>query len=153
MPRVDHSHMGQIAHPGRRRGAACAVALGVTLAASPLLSGCSTSGAAATTTLRGALSAVVVHADGTTVPGLDGLRLRRADVVHTAPGGRAELVTGSRTVYVGSEAAVEVDDGAHQQLRTGAVVADAQHGSPLHLQVGGLDVFTPAGAAVRAERG
>jgi hypothetical protein len=73
--------------------------------------------------------------------------------VRTGPGGRAELVTRSRVVYVGSQAAVQVVDGAHQVLRLGGVVANAQHGAPaLDIEVGGLDVHTPSGSAVRAER-
>ena len=43
-------------------------------------------------------------------------------------------------------------DGENQQLRHGALVVDAQHGSGLDLQVAGLDVSAPAGTALRAER-
>src|SRR4051794_16894083 len=111
--------MGQSAHPGRRRGGRCALFAAVALAGGPFLAGCSTSVAAATTTLRGALAATVIHSDGSTIPGIDGLRLRPGDVVRTAAGGRAELVTRSRIVYVASQAAVQVVDGEHQQLRTG----------------------------------
>jgi hypothetical protein len=129
--------------------ALCAAA---SVAAAPFLTGCSSSVEAATTTLRGVLAATVVHVDGSTRTAVDGLQLRADDVVRTGAGGRAELVTADRVVYVGSQAAVQVLDGAHQVLRLGAVVADAQHGPGLHLQVAGLDVDTPAGSAVRAER-
>src|ERR1700758_32094 len=116
--------MGQRPHPGRSL-ALCAAA---SLAAVPLLSGCGTSVSAASTTVEGVLSATIVHTDGTTRPAVDGLRLRAGDVVQTGSGGRAELITQSRVVYVGSQAAVQVVDGDHQVLRTGAMVADAQHG-------------------------
>src|SRR3954469_5856368 len=140
--------MGQRAHPGRT-AVVCAAA---SLAALPVLTGCGSSVASATTTLHGGLGATVVHVDGSTRPGVEGLRLRPDGVVRTASGGRAELVTGTRTVYLGSSAALQVQDGARQVLRHGALVADAQRGPGLHLQVAGLDVDTPAGSALRAER-
>src|SRR3954468_18500021 len=144
----DHRHMGQSAHPGRTRAAIAAA--GVVVAAT--MTGCSSSLASATTTLSAVAGASVVHADGSTVAAVDGLRLRPGDVVRTGPGGRAELVTRARHVYVGSEASVQVIDGEHQQLRHGAVVVDAQRGSGLTLRVAGLDVSAPAGTALRAER-
>ena len=156
---TDHGHMGQTVHPGRapraqwrrRRGFAL-LAVG-SLAAAPFLTGCSSSVAAASTSLRGVLAATVVHSDGTTRPALDGLTLKPGDVVRTGPGGRAELVTRSRVVYVGSQASVQVVDGAHQVLRLGSVVANAQRGAPaLDIEVGSLDVHTPSGSAIRAER-
>lgn len=140
--------MGQRPHPGR----ALVVLAAGSLAAVPLLSGCGTSVSAASTTLDGVLAATIVHTDGTTRPAIDGLRLRPGDVVETGPGGRAELLTQNRIVYVGSQAAVQVVDGDHQVLRTGAIVADAERGPELHAQVAGLAVSIPAGSAVRAER-
>ena len=124
----------------------------VAVGAVPFLGGCSTSVSAASTTVDGALAATIVHTDGSTRPAVDGLTLRPGDVVRTGSGGRAELVTQHRVVYVGSDAAVQVVDGDHQVLRTGAIVADAQHGPELHAQVAGLAVAIPAGSAVRAER-
>jgi uncharacterized membrane protein YgcG len=124
----------------------------VSVAAVPLLSGCSTSVSAASTTVQGALAATIVHSDGNSGPAVDGLRLRPGDVVETGAGGRAELITDDRVVYVGSQAAVQVLDGDHQVLRSGSVVADAQRGPELHTQVAGLQVSIPAGSAVRAER-
>src|SRR3954447_496360 len=144
----DHRHMGQSAHPGRTRAAIAAA--GVVAAAT--ITSCSSSLASATTTLSAVAGASVVHADGSTVAAVDGLRLRPGDVVRTGPGGRAELVTRARHVYVGSEASVQVIDGEHQQLRHGAVVVDAQRGSGVSLRVAGLDVSAPAGTALRAER-
>src|SRR4051794_6979255 len=149
----DHRHMGQSAHPGRRaarRGTATTVA--VALGAAATLTGCSSSLTAATTTLQGVVNATVVHRDGTAVTAINGLRLRAGDLVRTGLAGRAELVTRSRTVYVGSDASVEVVDGAHQELRHGAAVVDAQEGPGLALQVAGLSVAVAEGAATRAER-
>ena len=143
--------MGQTVHPGRRaRGFALLAA--VALAAAPFLTGCSTSVAASPTTLRGVLSATVVHTDGTTRPAIDGLKLRPGDVVRTGDGGRAELVTQNRVVYVGSQAAIQVVDGAHQVLRSGAVVADAQDGPGFALDVATFAVTVAPGSAIRAER-
>src|SRR2546423_2606506 len=149
--------MGQRPHPGRgsailRARSTTALAVAATLAAGPFLSGCGTSVSAASTTVQGVVSATIVHTDGTTRRAVDGLRLRPGDVVQTGPGGRAELVTQDRVVFVGSQAAVQVVDGDHQVLRTGAIVADAQRGPELHAQVAGLAVAIPAGSAIRAER-
>ncbi|HET7530297.1 MAG TPA: hypothetical protein VFJ98_04990 [Mycobacteriales bacterium] len=141
--------MGQRAHPGRARVGAIAAVAGL---AATGLTGCSSSLSSATTVLAGVSRATVVHSDGTTIAAVDGLRLHAGDVVRTAPAGRAELVTRSRHVYLGSVAAVRIVDGEHQQLRHGAMVVDAQHGSALELEVGGLQVMAPAGSALRAER-
>jgi hypothetical protein len=144
--------MGQSAHPGLRAAWTSALsAVGLVLTAG-FLTGCSSSVASAPTVLQGLISTTVVHTDGTTSVGRDGMRLRRGDVVRTGVGGRAELVTSGRLVYVGSQAAVQVLDGAHQQLLHGATVVNALHGPQLRLDVATLDVTTPAGSAVRAER-
>ena len=148
--------MGQIAHPAQPRQRARsrrALALGCAAAlASPLLTGCGSSLASATTTLAGVKDAAVVHVDGTSVPAVDGLRLRAGDVVRTAADGRAELRTRGRVVYEASDAAVQVLDGARSDLRHGAVVVDSQHGPGLSLSVAGLQVSAHAGSALRAER-
>ena len=159
--------MGQTVHPGRRalrakgcralrargcRARSLALLAAGSLAAAPLLTGCSGSVTSATTTLRGVLAATVVHADGSTRPGIDGLKLRAGDVVRTGPRGRAELVTDKRVVYVGSAAAIQVVNGLHQVLRSGAVVADAQSGPELDLDVASLAVTVSSGSATRAER-
>jgi hypothetical protein len=153
----DHRHMGQSAHPGRRVGRLAAptavLALGASvLGGGVLLSGCSTSVASADTFLQGVAAVSVVHSDGSTLQGADDLRLRPGDVVRTGPGGRAELVTRDRVVYLGSDASMQVLDGERQALRHGAAVVDAQDGPGLTLQVAGLTVSTPDGSAVRAER-
>jgi hypothetical protein len=145
--------MGQSAHPGRARGRWSAAWTAVAVMAGALtLAGCSTSVAAATTTLRAASQVTVVRTDGSTVSGVSGMTLRRGDVVRTGSAGRAELVTRARVVFVGSQASVQVLDGARQQLRQGAVVVDAQNGPGLSLTLAGLDVWTAQGAATRAER-
>jgi hypothetical protein len=139
--------MGQIVH----RATALPLAT-VTAAAAVVLAGCGSSTAHATTTLAGVVDAQVVHRDGSVVPAVDGLRLHHGDVVRTAAAGRAELRTRGRVVYEGSDAAVQVLDGATAELRHGAVVVDAQHGPGLALGVAGLAVATGHGSAVRAER-
>src|SRR3954451_7685210 len=145
---ADHRHMGQSAHPGRTRAAIAAAGV----IAATTITGCSSSLASATTVLAGVTGASVVHPDGSTAAAVNGLRLRPGDVVRTGLGGRAELVTRARQVYVGSQASVQVLDGEHQQLRHGAMVVDAQHGSGVSLRVAGVEVTTPAGTALRAER-
>jgi hypothetical protein len=140
--------MGQSAHPGRARVALTVAAL----AAATTVTGCSSSLKSATTVLTGVAAATVVHTDGSSAAAVPGLRLRPGDLVRTGAGGRAELVTRSRHVYLGSEASLQVLDGENQQLRHGALVVDAQHGSGLDLRVAGLDVSAPAGTAVRVER-
>src|SRR4051794_22296622 len=145
---ADHRHMGQSAHPGRTRSAIAAAGV----IAATTITGCSSSLASATTVLAGVTGASVVHPDGSTAAAVNGLRLRPGDVVRTGPGGRAELVTRARQVYVGSQASVQVLDGEHQQLRHGAMVVDAQHGSGLSLRVAGPAGTAPAGPPPRAPR-
>src|SRR5438067_1742548 len=109
--------MGQTAHPGR----ACLAT--ATMVAVVSLTGCGESVASATTTLTGLIpgrTVTVVHSSGAEIAGVDGLRLHRGDVVRTGPGARAILVTRSRRVYEGSDAAVQILDGARQSLRQGA---------------------------------
>lgn len=152
---ADHRHMGQSAHPGRPAGRLGASNAGFALAVGglgALLTGCSSPVSSATTELRGVLNATVVHTDGETARGVDGLRLRPGDVVRTAAGGRAELVTRDRVVYIGSEAAMQVVAGDRQVLRHGAAVVNAQDAPGLSLQVAGLEVTVPDGSAIRAER-
>src|SRR4051794_22831858 len=149
---ADHSHMGQTVHPGRRTGWTAAATALATMGGGLLLSGCSSSVAEAATTLHQPVGVSVVHSDGSVTPGVEGLRVQRGDVVRTSADGRTELLTRDRVVYVGSQAGVQVVDGARQVLRSGAVVVDAQHGPGLDMSAAGLTVSTPAGSAVRAER-
>jgi hypothetical protein len=146
--------MGQSAHPGRRQRRRLASALGIggLVGTAALVSGCGQSLAEAATVLRAPVAVTVVHADGRSAAGVDGMHLGAGDVVRTGPAGRAELITRSRQVYVGSAAAVQVVNGAADRLRAGALVVDAEHGPGLDVQVGVLGVDVPAGSAVRAER-
>ena len=145
--------MGQSAHPGRARVQWSTVWTTVAVLAGALLvGGCSHPVAAATTTLEATSQVTIVRLDGSTVAGAAGMTLHRGEVVRTGPAGRAELVTESRVVYVGSQASVQVLDGARQQLRQGDVVVDAQRGPGLDLTLAGLDVSVARGGATRAER-
>src|SRR4051795_11732667 len=107
--------MGQTARnrakPTSRSSRAGAVALACGLLAGTV-TGCGSPLSAATTTLHGVVDASVVHANGVVVAAVEGLRLRRGDVVRTGPQGRAELRTRGRVVYEGSAAAVQMIDGA-----------------------------------------
>ena len=147
--------MGQTAHLARARAAVPLRTAGIVTAAmvaSTLVSGCGSSLAAATTTLAGVTDARVVHTNGAAVVAADGMRLRRGDVVRTGPSGRAELHTRGRVVYEGSDASVQVLDGARSELRHGAVVVDAHRGPGLSLTIAGLRVSARSGTALRAER-
>ena len=72
--------------------------------------------------------------------------------VRTGPHGRAELQARGRVIYEGSDAALQMLDGARADLRHGAVVVDAQKGPGLSMSLAGLEVSTGSGSAVRAER-
>src|SRR5438270_3003930 len=88
------------------RTGAVARACGVLVAGT--VTGCGSRVSAATTTLRGVIDASLVHANGAVVTAVDGLRLRRGDVVRTGPAGRAELQTRGRVIYEGSDASVQM---------------------------------------------
>jgi hypothetical protein len=62
------------------------------------------------------------------------------------------LVTRGRMVYVEQSAAVAVINGAHQQLRTGGAVIDAQHGPGLRVDLAGDTLEVLAGSATEAMR-
>jgi hypothetical protein len=147
-----HRHMGQRAHPGRRRGRRRALLALAALGGGLGLTGCGSSVADASTTLTAAVDATVVHADGDAVAAVAGMQVDPGDVVRTGPAGRADLTTRSRNVYLGSQASLQVLDGAHEALRRGAVVVDAQHGPGLRLDIAGLTVTAADGSAMRAER-
>src|SRR5437763_12306337 len=110
--------MGQTArnrlNPPSRSSRAGAVALACGLLVAGTVTGCGSPLSAATTTLAGVVDAHVVHADGAVITAVNGLRLHRGDVVRTGPAGRAELRTRGRVVYEGSDAAVQVIDGARR---------------------------------------
>jgi hypothetical protein len=108
--------------------------------------------AKAPTTVAAVRHAVMVSAAGVAVPVRRGERVPNGDVVRTARNGSVQLTTRGRTVYVGPAAALAVIDGAHQQLRTGSAVVDAQHGSGLQIDVAGDKLAVPDGSAVEATR-
>ena len=141
------SRQADLPHVAGWRGGGC-----LRPAGGRTLTGCGSPLSAATTTLHGVIDASVVHLNGAVVSAVDGLRLRRGDVVRTGPNGRAELQTRGRVVYEGSDAAVQMIDGGRADLRHGAVVVDAQHGPGLSMTLAGLQVSTGWGSAVRAER-
>src|SRR3954454_13713446 len=147
--------MGQTARnrakPTSRSSRAGAVALACGLLAGTV-TGCGSPLSAATTTLHGVVDASVVHANGAVITAVNGLRLHRGDVVRTGPRGRAELQARGRVIYEGSDAALQMIDGARADLRHGAVVVDAQHGPGLSMSLAGLEVSTGSGSAVRVER-
>src|SRR5947209_366120 len=148
--------MGQTARnrakPTFRSSRAGAVAAACGLLVAGTVTGCGSSLSAATTTLHGVIDASVVHANGAVVTAVEGLRLRRGDVVRPGEKVSAELVTRGRLIYEGSDAAVQMLDGRRADLRHGAVVVDAQHGPGLSMSLAGLLVSTGSGSAVRAER-
>ena len=86
------------------------------------------------------------------MPARDGQRVPNGAVVRTGRTGSVELLTRGRVVYVGHSAAVAVVNGAHQQLRTGAAVFDAQHGPGIRLDLAGDVVAIPDGSATEAMR-
>jgi hypothetical protein len=131
----------------RAAGALLAAALG-----SVGLAGCGTSVSAATTVLQRASDVLVVHPDGSVIRGVDGLRLHPGDVVRTGPGGRVDLHTLDRVVYLGSQASMQVYNGVHDALRHGAAVVDSLHGPGLRVDLAGLSLSVPSGSATRAER-
>src|SRR3954452_15849854 len=133
------------------RTGAVALACGVLIAGT--VTGCGSPLSAASTTLRGVIDASVVHTSGSVVTAVDGLRLRRGDVVRTGAKGRAELLTRGRVIFEGSDAAVAMIDGGRAELRHGAVVVDAQRGPGLSMSMAGLLVDAGSGSALRAERG
>src|SRR3954449_3543153 len=148
--------MGQTARnrvkPTSRSSRAGAVALACGLLVAGTVTGCGSPLSAATTTLHGVVDATVVHANGAVITAVNGLRLHRGDVVRTGPHGRAELQARGRVIYEGSDAALQMLDGARADLRHGAVVVDAQRGPGLSMSLAGLEVSTGSGSAVRAER-
>ena len=108
--------------------------------------------AEAATTLAAVSHATIVSPSGRTVPARAGQRVPNGDVVRTGPAGSVQLLTRGRTVYLDGGAAVAVVDGAHQQLRTGAAVVDAQHGPGVRLDLAGDVVAIPDGSATEARR-
>jgi hypothetical protein len=108
--------------------------------------------AQAATTLAAVSDAQLVSPTGRVVTAHDGQQVPDGDVVRTGPAGSVALLTRGRIVSVEHSAAVAVVNGAHQQLRTGAAVVDAQHGPGLRLDLAGDVVAIPDGSATEARR-
>jgi hypothetical protein len=108
--------------------------------------------AQAATMLAGVHNAQIVSATGRAMPARDGQRVPNGAVVRTGPTGSAQLLTRGRVVYVEHSAAVAVLNGAHQQLRTGGALVDAQHGPGVRFDLAGDVVAIPDGSATEAMR-
>ena len=160
----DHGRVGQIAYvgPGAGRttgtplvpvlaGATAAVtAAGV---ATALLLSPAASDAAATTTVREPEAASIVHVNGTVTAAHDGERVLPGEIVRVGDSGSARLDTAGRREWLVGGSSVLVSDGAHQQIRAGAVVVDVRSGPGVRLLVSGTSVQAGSGDVVRAEHG
>jgi hypothetical protein len=142
--------MGRTGHPAILLGATsvlvAAVGTSVALTRGPVPV------AKAPTTLAEVRHAQLVSPSGVAVPAHSGQRVPNGDIIHTAHDGSAQLVTRGRTVYVAGAAVVAVVNGAHQQLRHGRAVVDAQHGPGLQVDLAGGRLDVPDGSAVEADR-
>src|SRR5581483_9615313 len=107
----------------------------------------------APTTLAKVSHAQLISPTGVAVAARPGQRVPNGDVLRTGRNGSAQLTTRGRTVYVGANAALAVVNGAHQQLRHGRAVVDAQHGPGLQVDLAGDRLTVPDGSAVEATRG
>jgi hypothetical protein len=108
--------------------------------------------AKAATILTQVHDAQIVAPDGVASPARNGERVADGQVVRTLGTGSAELVTRGRVVYLEHSAAVAVINGAHQQLRTGAAVIDAQHGPGVLVDLAADSLSVPGGSAIEAMR-
>jgi hypothetical protein len=108
--------------------------------------------ARAETTLGPVRDASVVSANGLSLAAHAGTLLASGDVVSTGPTGNAQLLTRGRITMLASNAVLAVRDGAHQQLRTGTAVIDAQEGPTLTLAIAGDTLVVPSGSATEADR-
>ncbi|HWA67889.1 MAG TPA: hypothetical protein VG899_16115 [Mycobacteriales bacterium] len=124
---------------------AAGVVVAVTRGSSPITS--------AATILRDPRDATVRTASGATHVGSDGESITDGEVVMTGPHGVADLDTRGRNVLLSGDAALEVVDGEHQQLKTGTAVVDARNGAGLLLDLTGDTVSVPQGSATEAARG
>jgi hypothetical protein len=108
--------------------------------------------AKAPTTLAHVSHAQLLSPSGAAVPARSGQRVPNGAVVRTGRGGSAQLVTRGRVVYLAGSAALAVVNGAHQQLRHGRAVVDAQRGPGLQVDLAGDRLDVPDGSAVEATR-
>jgi len=109
--------------------------------------------ARAETTLGPVSDAIVTSTSGHSRVASAGASLAPGEVVTTGRHGNAALLTRGRVTLLASNAVLEVGDGAHQQLRTGTAVIDAQEGPGVTLDIAGDSIVVPAGSAIEAQRG
>ncbi len=107
--------------------------------------------ATADTYVTSAHRAVVVLADGTTKPAMQGMRVPAGGRVQTASDGGATLSTAGRDVYLGREATLAVRDGVRQELRQGDAMVDSRNGPRLELGTPAGAVHVASGALARVE--
>jgi hypothetical protein len=99
--------------------------------------------ASADTVLKSGADAVLVLADGSTRPAVEGETVPRGATVQAGRTG-AVLMTREREVYLGGQTDVTVVDGARQELSRGFVMVEAADAP-------GLDVRTPAATVSAAD--
>jgi hypothetical protein len=107
----------------------------------------------ATTFLVNAKDASIVSASGSSRPATSGEAITSGEVVTTGARGYAQLLTRGRVVLLSDDAALEVVNGEHQQLRSGTAVVNALEGPGLMLDLAGDSVSVPGGSATEASRG
>jgi hypothetical protein len=142
--------MGRTGHPALFIGV-CALAV-LAAGASVALTRGDGPVAHARTTLGPVRGAQIISANGAARPATAGAVLAPGDVVTTSRHGNAQLLTRGRITMLTGDAALEVVDGARQQLRTGTAVVDAIEGPGLTLQLGNDTVTVPTGSAIEADR-
>jgi hypothetical protein len=142
--------MGRTGHPALILGTAAILV--ATVGTSVALTRGDGPVANAATTLTEVHDTQVIAPSGAVTAARDGQRVAKGDVVRTGPRGSVELVTRGRVVYVERSAIVAVIDGAHQQIRKGGVVIDAQHGPGMQADLAGDTLSVPAGSAIEANR-
>lgn len=142
--------MGRTGHPVLALGTAAIVVAAV--GTSIVLTRGDVPIAKAPTTLADVHDTTVVSVAGVSRAAHDGERVPNGAVVRTGPDGSAQLITRGRVAYMSHSAAIAVVDGAHQQLRTGSAVYDAQRGDGLRVDIAGDALTVPNGSAIEARR-
>ena len=147
----DTAYMGRTGRSDFARGGAALIvmAAGIVVAATHD----ATPVAKASTVLVQFKDADVVSASGDTHAATAGRQIAANEVITTGPHGFAQLLTRGRLVLLGSNAALAVLSGDHQQLRTGTAVVNALTGPGLDLDVSADTVRIPDGSATEASRG
>jgi hypothetical protein len=150
---VDDVHM-----PGQDGRASTSLVVGTSVLAAAVLAAAvgvaalRSDTASADTVLTRGDGAVLELADGTSRPAVVGERVPRGATVRAGRTG-AELQTREREVWLGGATAVQVLDGARQQLRDGFVLVDASDAPGLELQTAAGTVTTQDDSLVRVDDG